>query len=90
MRKNDLVTLVAERTDLDKNSAGAAVDAILEEITNALSREDTVSLPGFGAFSRRQRAARSGRNPQTGASIEIAASNSVGFKAGKALKEAVN
>lgn len=90
MHKTDLIDQVSEITDLTKEQAGQAVNAIFEEITNALSRDETVSLIGFGTFNQRQRAARTGRNPSTGEAIEIAASTSVGFKAGKGLKDAVN
>lgn len=90
MNKADLVTAVAAQADLTKEKADAAVSAIVEQITNALSRDEAVTLIGFGTFSQSHRAARTGRNPQTGAEIQIAASNSVNFKAGKALKDAVN
>ena len=90
MNKSDLVTAVAAQADLSKDKADAAVSAIIEQITNALSRDETVTLVGFGSFSQSHRAARSGRNPQTGAAIQIAASNSVNFKAGKSLKDSVN
>lgn len=90
MHKNDLVNLVADKIDLPKDKTSDIVSTVLEEITNALSRNDSVSLIGFGSFSQRHRAARTGRSPKTGESIQIAASNSVGFKPGKALKDAVN
>ena len=90
MRKPDLAAAIAEAADLNKEQAGNVLNAILEEITNALAREETVSLIGFGTFSCRQRSARKGKNPQTGAEIDIPASTSVGFKPGKALKDAVN
>ncbi|HWV15284.1 MAG TPA: HU family DNA-binding protein [Cellvibrio sp.] len=90
MNKTDLVTAVAAQADLSKEKADAAVSAIIEQITNALSRDESVALVGFGSFNQSSRAARTGRNPQTGATIEIAASKSVSFKAGKALKDAVN
>ena len=90
MNKSDLVNAVATQADLTKDKADAAVSAILEQITNALSRDEAVALVGFGSFSQSHRAARAGRNPQTGAVIQIAASNGVNFKAGKALKDAVN
>jgi nucleoid DNA-binding protein len=89
MNKADLVTAVAAQADLTKEKADAAVSAVVEQITNALSRDESVTLIGFGTFSQSHRAARTGRNPQTGAEIQIAASNSVNFKAGKALKDAV-
>src|SRR5690606_24417798 len=90
MHKTDLVIRVAEQTDLSREKADTAVSAIIEHITNALSRNEAVSLIGFGSFTRTQRRARTGRNPQTGEAIDIAASNGVLFKPGKALKDAVN
>lgn len=90
MHKTELVAAVAELTDISKDKANDVVSAIFDEITNALSRNETVNLIGFGSFTQRHRAARTGRSPQTGETIEIAASNSVGFKPGKALKDAVN
>lgn len=90
MHKSDLIARVSELSELSNDQSNTLVNAIFEEITNALSREETVSLIGFGTFSQRARAARSGRNPSTGEPIEIAASTSVGFKPGKALKDAVN
>ena len=74
------------QSDMSKADAGRAVDATLSAIGGSLSGGDSVSLVGFGTFSVRHRAARMGRNPQTGAAIHINASKSVGFKAGKALK----
>ena len=90
MNKSDLVTAVATQADLTKDKADAAVSAIVEQITNALSRDESVTLVGFGTFAQSHRAARTGRNPKTGAPIEIAASNSVNFKPGKALKDSLN
>ena len=90
MNKSDLVTAVAAQADLTKDKADAAVSAIVEQITNALSRDESVTLVGFGTFSQSHRAARTGRNPQTGAEIQISASNGVNFKPGKSLKDAVN
>lgn len=90
MHKTDLVALVAQQLELPKDKTNDIVSTIFDEITQALSREESVSLPGFGAFSRRDRAARTGRSPKTGEAIAIAASTSVGFKPGKALKDAVN
>jgi len=75
---------------IDLAKAGAALDAVVSGVTNALKSGDSVSLVGFGTFSVKARAARTGRNPQTGATIQIKASNVPGFKAGKALKDAVN
>ena len=90
MHKSDLVNLVSDKIDLSKDKTNDIVSSILEEITNALSRNEAVSLVGFGTFSQRHRSARTGRSPKTGESIEIAASTSIGFKPGKALKDAVN
>ncbi|MFL0803964.1 MAG: HU family DNA-binding protein [Agarilytica sp.] len=90
MKKSDLVAAVGESADLSNRQADEAVSAAFEHITNALARGESLSLIGFGSFSVKARAARTGRHPKTGAPIEIAASNSVGFKPGKALKDAVN
>lgn len=90
MNKAELVEAVAEAADLSKASATRAVDAMLDSITNTLKSGDQVSLVGFGTFQVRERAARTGRNPQTGATINIAAAKVPSFKAGKALKDAVN
>ena len=90
MNKTELATIVADKADISKEKASEVVTAITDEITAALAREESVNLIGFGSFVRRSRAARKGKNPQTGQEIDIAASNSVGFKAGKALKDSVN
>jgi DNA-binding protein HU-beta len=90
MNKAELIDAVAAAADLSKADAGRAVDAVIGSITKALKKGDQVSVVGFGTFSVKHRAARSGRNPQTGATIKISASNVPGFKAGKALKDAVN
>lgn len=90
MRKPDLAAAIADKADIPTQKANEVLSAILDEVTNALSRKESVTLIGFGTFEPRHRNARTGKNPQTGASIQIAASNTVGFKAGKALKEAVN
>ena len=90
MHKTELVTAVAAQTGLNKEKADAVVSAVVEQITNALSRNEPVSLTGFGSFSLSQRAAREGRNPQTGAAITIDARTGIIFKAGKALRAAVN
>lgn len=90
MNKSELIDLIAESADISKAKAGAALDAVVSGVTNALKSGDSVSLVGFGTFSVKARAARTGRNPQTGATIQIKASNVPGFKAGKALKDAVN
>ena len=90
MNKNDLIAAVAAATATSKVEAGAAVDATFDAITNALKSGDGVQLVGFGNFSVADRAARQGRNPSTGATIQIAASKAPKFKAGKGLKDAVN
>ena len=89
MNKSDLVDSVASRADMSKAEAGRAVDAVLGSVGDALGNGDSVSLVGFGTFSVRHRAARMGRNPQTGAAMQISASKVPGFKAGKALKDKV-
>ncbi len=90
MNKTELIDAVAEATDTSKAAAGKAVDAVFDTITAALKNGDQVTLVGFGTFLVRDRAARTGRNPQTGETINIAASKAPAFKAGKALKDAVN
>ena len=89
MNKADLIDMVASETGSTKVDAAKALDAVVDAVTGALAKGDSVSLVGFGTFSVRHRAAREGRNPQTGASMHISASNVPGFKAGKALKDAV-
>ncbi|KZZ57791.1 DNA-binding protein HU [Oleiphilus sp. HI0125] len=90
MKKPELAAAIAEKTGLTKDKAGEVINALTDEITNAMTRNDPVSLIGFGTFSQRERSARTGKNPQTGKTIQIPASKSVGFKPGKALKDAVN
>ncbi len=90
MNKAELIDAVAESADLSKASASRAVDGFVAAVTGALQKGDQVALVGFGTFSVKARAARTGRNPRTGEAIQIKASNNPGFKAGKALKEAVN
>lgn len=90
MNKSELIDAVASTTGLSRTDATNATDALLDSIVGALKEGDQVTLVGFGTFSVRARAARSGRNPQTGETIQIKASNSPGFKAGKAFKDAVN
>jgi Bacterial nucleoid DNA-binding protein len=85
-----LIDAIADGADISKASAGKALDSVLEAITGALKKGDQVSLVGFGTFSVKHRPARTGRNPQTGKEIQIAAANVPGFKAGKSLKDAVN
>lgn len=90
MNKTNLIDLIAEKTDLSKTQAKAALEATLAGIEGALKGGDQVQLIGFGTFKVNHRAARTGRNPQTGQEIQIAATNVPAFVAGKALKEAVN
>jgi len=90
MNKAELIEAAAEASGLGKGDAGKAVDATLNAIIGAVARGDKVAIAGFGNFERRERAARIGRNPQTGAEIKVAASKAPAFKAGKAFKDAVN
>ena len=90
MNKAELIEAIADAADLTKAEAGRALDGLVDAITAALKDGDTVSLVGFGSFQVKERAARQGRNPQTGATIDIAAAKIPSFKAGKALKDAVN
>ncbi|AIL08565.1 MULTISPECIES: HU family DNA-binding protein [Stenotrophomonas] len=90
MNKTELIDAVAEAADLTKAESSRAVDAVVAAITKALKDGDAVTLVGFGTFQVRDRAARTGRNPKTGDTIKIAASKNPSFKAGKALKDAVN
>ena len=90
MNKAELIDAVADDSDLTKASAARALDSAIENITNALRGGDSVTLVGFGTFTVRQREARMGRNPRTGEAIQIKASRVPGFKAGKALKDALN
>jgi DNA-binding protein HU-beta len=89
MTKNDLIEKVAKKVGLTKKASNEAVMAILNGIKDSLAKGDKVVLTGFGTFKIRSRAARKGRNPQTGASIQIAGHKIPGFTAGKALKKAV-
>ena len=90
MNKGDLIEVVANEAGLSKADATRAVDAAINAITEALKAGKQVSLVGFGTFVVKKRAARQGRNPRTGETIQISASKVPGFKAGKALKDAVN
>lgn len=90
MNKAELIEAIADAADLTKADAGRALDAMVEAITDALKKGETVSLVGFGSFVVKERAERQGRNPQSGESITIAAAKIPSFKAGKALKDAVN
>ncbi len=90
MTKADLVNAMAEKAGLSKTDAEEALKAFIETVTGALKSGDKVALVGFGTFSVGERAARTGQNPQTGQKIQIAAAKVPKFKAGKALKDAVN
>jgi DNA-binding protein HU-beta len=90
VNKTQLVEQIAENADLSKASAGRALDALIEAVSGALQSGDQVALVGFGTFSVRTRAARTGRNPKTGEEIQIAEAKVPAFKAGKALKDACN
>jgi len=90
MNKAEFVGAVADSAGLSKVDAGKAVEAMMEVVKKALKKGDTISLVGFGTFAVRKRAARSGRNPRTGQTIKIKASKNPAFKAGKALKDALN
>ena len=90
MNKAELIEAVSDAADLSKSDATKAVDGVIDAITNSLKNSDQVTLVGFGTFLVRDRAARAGRNPRTGEAIQIAAAKVPGFKAGKALKDAVN
>jgi len=90
MNKSELVDQISEAADISKASAGRALEATLNSIASSLQNAEPVMLVGFGTFSVRDRAARTGRNPQTGAEIQISASKVPAFKAGKALKESLN
>ena len=89
MNKSDFIKAITEKTDLSKTSATQVLDVVLETVTNSLQDGESVTLPGFGTFTVKERAARTGRNPRTGEVIEIAAARVPSFKAGKSLKDAV-
>ncbi|ASJ75176.1 HU family DNA-binding protein [Granulosicoccus antarcticus] len=90
MNKGEFVDAVAAKGDMTKADASSAVDAVLEAVTEAMKEGNQITLVGFGTFLVRKREARTGRNPRTGEPLQIAASNVPSFKAGKALKDAVN
>ena len=90
MNKAELIDAVASSADLSKAAATRAVDAMVDTITETLRKGDSCTLVGFGTFEVRERSARTGRNPQTGETIQIKASKAPAFKAGKAFKDAVN
>jgi len=89
MRKPELAAAIADKTGLSREKATEIINAVTDQISAAAARGEDTTLIGFGTFNIRTREARTGRNPQTGASIQIPASKTVGFKAGKALKEAL-
>ncbi len=90
MKKADFIKAVAEQAEVSQTTATACFDAMIGTITGCLKDEDSLSFIGFGTFSVKKRAARKGRNPRTGETIQIKAANVPSFKAGKALKEALN
>ena len=90
MNKSELITAIAEHANLTKADAGRALDSLIKTIETTLKAGDSVALVGFGTFEVKERAERTGRNPQTGAAITIAAAKIPSFKAGKNLKDAVN
>ena len=90
MNKSELIDAISDSAELTKAEAGRAVDAVVAVVTKALKNGDSVTLVGFGTFEVRKRGARTGRNPRTGEEIKIKAANNPAFKAGKALKDAVN
>lgn len=89
MNKSELIDAIAASADITKAAAGRALDAVTQSVTTTLKKGDTVTLVGFGTFSVRKRAARKGRNPQTGEEIKIKAAKLPVFKAGKTLKDAI-
>ena len=90
MNKSELIAKIAEGADITKASAGRALDSLIDSVTTELASGGDVALVGFGTYKVNDRAARTGRNPQTGAEIQISAAKVPAFKAGKALKDAVN
>lgn len=90
MNKGDLVSKIQDHADLTKSQAESALNAVLDSITEALKKDDNVSILGFGTFSAQTREARQGRNPRTGETIQIAKKTVVKFKPGKKLADAVN
>ncbi len=90
MTKPELITALAEKAEVSKKDATAVLEAFISTVTEELSKKEKITLVSFGTFETRERAARTGRNPQTGKEVKIPASVSPAFKAGKALKDAVN
>lgn len=89
MNKSEFIDAIAAKTDMSKAAAGRALEAVLDTITDAVAKGDSVSVIGFGTFESRKRAARTGKNPQTGAAIKIAATTVPAFKPGKSFKDKV-
>ncbi|GED22916.1 HU family DNA-binding protein [Halomonas sabkhae] len=90
MNKSELIEAIAASADIPKAAASRALDAMVDTVADSLKKGDSVSLVGFGTFTVKERAARTGRNPQTGEPIQISAAKVPSFKAGKALKDSVN
>ena len=90
MKKDELISKIAEKANLSKKDADAAVKAFTETVQEVLAAGDTITLVGFGTFTVKKRAARNGKNPRTGEMMQIAACNAPTFKAGRVLKDAVN
>ncbi|WP_372610885.1 HU family DNA-binding protein [Halomonas sp.] len=90
MNKSELIEAIAASADIPKAAASRALDAMVDSVTDSLKKGDSVSLVGFGTFAVKERAARTGRNPQSGQPIQISAAKVPSFKAGKALKDSVN
>ena len=90
MKKKELIDAISKAADLTKKDAENALHAVMSSISDLLAKGDSIVLPGFASISVKKRAARTGRNPSTGAPLNIAASNIVSFKAGSKLKEAIN
>jgi DNA-binding protein HU-beta len=90
MNKNDIVNMIADDLEVTKKDASVILDSVLNQLQEGLAKEGSVQFAGFGSFNVSERAAREGINPKTGDKIQVAAVNVVGFRAGKALKDAVN
>jgi DNA-binding protein HU-beta len=89
MKKDELVQAIAESANIDKAEAGRALESVVSTITSAVASGQKIQIPGLGTFEPRERSAREGRNPQTGETIQIAATTTPGFKAASAFKQAV-
>ena len=90
MNKKEFIAIIAEKSNFTKKDAEIALQAITDSLTELLAKGDSIVLPGFASISTKKRAARKGRNPATGKAIDIPASNTISFKAGTKLKEAIN